>query len=533
MTKTPSKDSSIFPAERLTAKGTSGLLGWRAAFLVSFGVLMSLAAAPPGGLALHRHAVSLDPTLSTSTLELTWALVANPFARIVESLPLRTSIQVLLLPSLALAGVLATIFRLASAGGASARSLWVVNFYFLLFTWLIGVGSGGRVYPTGPDVLVLALFLGVGLSLRAKDPGAVRLGGTGIGFLAGSGWVYCLILALVRAFAQLKLRSREAAAILFGLTLNLGLFILLRVRYPHADLVSDRSPFREWLMVWWNGGDLVPWGMAATVFPGVIWILLRAAALLARSGTQRVWNLSAGRTVPIQLALFSLVLIPVGLSMGWGLRQAVHGGGSLSLTQREINLRTLLTKTPPSAELILFPEDFGMFQILRLREETRGALQGRLEPAGDLFNEESWNAEREIADPNAPVRIGFNGMNFARIEGETLRFEPQYLLDNATEVWAASPEFFIANDPTSATGQPTLFFEHRPLTPQRRSDLGIENWSYDGRRIYLYKPRKEAPWSIPEGEWGVDYLGYILAEEFERGAQPFPRRSRETFEGFF
>lgn len=502
--------------------------------MASFAVVMSLAAAvPPGPLTLHRHAASLDPTLSASALELAWALFSNPVARLIESLPLRTSVQVLLLPALALAGLLAAIFRLADKGGASTRSLWLFNFYFLLFTWLIGVFSGGRILPTGPDVLVLALFLGVGVSLRAKNPGAVWLGGAGIGFLAGSGWVYCIILALARAFARLRLRSREAAAVLLGLSLNLGVFIVLRVRHPHPDLVSDRSPVGEWMRVWLTGGDLVPWGIAATAFPGVIWIILRAAALLARSGSRWVWTLSAGRTVPIQIALFSLVLIPVGMAMGWGLREAVHGEASLSLKERDINLRTLLAKTSPPAELILFPEDFGVFQVLRLREETNEPVHGRLEPAGDLFNEASWNAERENANPNAPVRIGFNGKNFARIEGETLRFEPQYLLDNATEVWAASPEFFIANDPASATGQPTLFFEHRLLTPQRRSDLGIENWSYDGRRFYLYKPRNETPWSFPPGEWRVDYLGYILAEEFKEGAQPSPRRSREPLDGFF
>ncbi len=497
------------------------------------GFLATSAFLPISGIALFRHAQSIDPSLSTSSVELLWALMTYIPARLVRFVSLPGEIHAVLLPTVFVAiGV-----PCALAGRLDRPNLF--SLFLLYWAFTIGSFSQGFLQLTGADALVLGSL--VIIHSRWIESGGVisKMGWLWIGILSGSGWVFAVVVSFILGFAKPKWKS----SILFvglGFVLNLLGFLLFRTRYPQPDLVTTTSPTSEFIQTWFGADGLIGWSEefswigTITEFAGFYGFLLFLLTGLTVWVLKTVWSLSEGRTVSFQMILYSFAFIPLAIMIWTPFVKADEETEHVSVESLSKNLRTLGAKVPSHTHLVLDAESFGVIQYLSTQEVIGKPIQINLrqshgKPSTEDFEQTS--AERVKFRPQ--VTVEYNGENVVWVEGEPLLFEPQYLLDATTEVWAATPDFFVANNPTELTDQPVIRFEGRPLAVGFEVEPRIRDWNYNGERIFLYRSRLTHPWTFPQGEWKLDYTGYILSSEFEKWGGTVRPLHRTTLRSFF
>ena len=466
-------------------------------------------------LVLDGRCVALphDPTLAASPLEMVWALVAWPFARLSGLLPLDAWQTSLILAAAALLGGL-----LISTWEGQARRIVPLLLSFVLFTWILLRILGSAVVFSGPDACAFSLVLLAYSSFMHRGGHSLRFFAFVSGVLASSGSLYLLLLA--KPFRSLKRESLtrgDGVFFVFGAVLGILGFLLVRSRYPNPLVPPTAPVLLEWAQTWLVGESVflrTPETSEHTLvfaFPGAAlllgWILAHSLVRLCRL----LWDLSAGRTVPVQLVLLGL---PGILVLGVVLF-AVRFPKSPVLEPRLRQARTLVQMVP-SRTTIFAPEGlFGIGAYLQSAEEARKDVVFR------YASRAHW-AKHLTVTSNGFGRIDphptaySTGENWVEMAGERISFLPHYLLNATTEVYSATPCFFIGNDPASATSGPRLFLDGRPFRPSSHPDLAIQEWGYSGENFQILRTREKAPWGPIEGEWTVDYFGFMLEKDFER-----------------
>jgi hypothetical protein len=466
-------------------------------------------------LALDGRCAALphDPTLAASPLEAVWALVAWPIARLLGLFPLEPWYTSLTLAAVAL---LAGVF--VSTWEVKARRILPLLLSFVFFTWiLIRVLGAGEVF-SGPDAFAFSLVLLAYSSFMHQGGHSLRFFAFVSGVLASSGSLYLLLLA--KPFRSIKRESlTRGAGVFFALGAVFGIlgFLLVRSRYPNPLVPPSAPVLVEWAQTWLVGESILMRTSETSghalffAFPGagllLGWILSHALVRFCRL----LWDLSAGRTVPVQLALLGLpgiLVLAIALF-------AVRLPKSPILEARFRQARSLVQMVP-SRTTIFAPEGlFGIGAYLQSAEEGRQDVVFRCGSRARWANHLEANAN-DCGTRNRQTTAYSTGENWVEMAGERISFSPHYLLNATTEVYSATPCFFIGNNPASATGGPRLFVNGRPFQPSSYPDLAIQEWGYNGESFQILRTRDKGPWHPLEGEWTVDYLGFMLEKDFEK-----------------
>jgi len=502
----------------------------------------------------RRIALSLDPTLATTPVEMLWGFLSFPCVALSSWLgmsPWWTGLG--LAATVAIAGLGLALSAVRQEG--ESVSWTAVRFLaFALFSWALGRLAGMEPLLSGSDALaffLLGLVYCLGLKTR-WDPKTHLVLVAVMGVLAGCGSLYVFCLApLLQKCLLPRIPSpspfygeggqvpplhnvERGLAGEVGFTFPLLAFALLRTRYPNPLVPGSSSVWRELAETWLYGQAVLKaetGRMAASLlfqFAGMALVLVWIASFLFSRFCRLIWNTSAGRTVPVQLALFSL---PAG---GMAILALVASLGTKQPdTEANLcNIRTL-TRMLPSRTVLFAPRiPFGAAAYLQTVEGGRPDLFLR------LGTRERWLEERQAIDHGEPLASGSacafsKGTNWVEIAGERIDFAPYYLLDASTEVYCATPAFFIGNDPSSATGGPVLLHGAEILGASLMKRMALRDRSYDGNHFFLFRERKQVPWNLPRGNWRAFYFGFILQKDLEtrgnRNPPPLPVPIRDFY----
>ncbi|MCB9767166.1 MAG: hypothetical protein H6752_03150 [Candidatus Omnitrophica bacterium] len=477
--------------------------------MILIGLLAFSAYAPLSSLSTLRLSQALDPTRSTSTLEVLWALLAWIPQQILGWLHPPPFLEASLFPCVGTAFIVA----LGPRG-------WLQPVAFLFWAILLGTASNGFLQITGPDTLALVLFTAMGMCLTGRGRGLRRAGWGLAGLLSASGWVFAIPIAFFLGLFHLRKLREGWAFLAVGVVCNLTIHLILQIRYPNPDRISFDPPFLDFVQSWVGLDPPIPWFQVKgwpgyfAIFPGSLGLVAGILAFPASMGLRKVWDYSAGRTVPFQtliyLALLGVVIAVVGLARPGDTKQ------QLSIEEANRNLRTLRLKAVNPTVFEIPSDLLGPAHLMSEREAFDYQSHILPLPPGAFEREAMESPPSELPLATDWVGIEYNGENFLRVFDEPLDFHPHYLLDASTEVWAATPQFFVANDPNPGKEHPTLSWNREPLKKISEGGRLFQDWNWDGGHFFLYKVRQGKEWEPLDGKWTVDYSGYLLESDFKK-----------------
>jgi hypothetical protein len=476
------------------------------------GILLAAVGTLGFAVLLHRFvplfrtfALSLDLSFAASPLELCWGLLSAP---VVEG-----SLAVGIGPTL----VGETLLMVLLAGGAWGLVLLLQSPLSALVVWTLFLGClgmGGTLLGMetilgGPHALAFAMvFIIHGMArfilVGDQPPPPLRAAAFSIlcGIVAAWGSLYLFALAPLSGLAKQGCVPKRSGRFFLGsFLLVTASWLVVQQRFPHPSSTSPDGVFRQWGWIWLFGSDYgapggSTWAYFLHSFPGFGLILLAGLTALAAGVCGSFWRVAAGRIVPLQAGLYvamgGVILIP------W----ALWIEACLSLPPRVeslVDTRAVLRMSPPNTVLSGDESYLAEAVYLMSAEGIRPDLVAR---AGE--------AEGSVEESELPVfshspRGHTDGATWVRIEGEPLSFSPWYLLNATTEVYSATPAFFIGQ----ATDLPRLRYRGRPLPRMESSEEGILDWGYSGEQFFLYRDHTQDPWKDLKGSIEADYFGNI------------------------